>query len=83
VSREWVKNQRNRWAMFCDRCRYQDPEITLRQQPLEVYRDRGWYIAKLYGDLCPKCVEEVPAEERREPFDFDAFKARAQQGATP
>jgi hypothetical protein len=68
MSRAWVKNQRNRWAMFCDRCNHQDPEITDRQQPLEVYSDRGWWIAKLHGDLCPACRKQVPVAERAEPF---------------
>lgn len=82
MSREWVNDEPNRWAMFCNRCRYQDPEITFRQQSLEVYRDRGWHVAKVYGDLCPKCVAAVPAEKRVEAFDFGAFEARKGRGVT-
>ena len=49
------------WTWKCDRCGFETGDLARQQYGLpspDVMRDRGWVIADLHGDLCPRCVKE-------------------------
>lgn len=68
MSRTWVSNDDHRWLMACDLkgCDFERGPFPA-QPPLEMFRDQGWFIAKVQGDRCPAHVgtETAPA------YDFD------------
>lgn len=64
--RAWVDDRKKnpvdkRWVMRCDgapgglECSTVSEPFP-GQPDLEVFRDRGWFIAELNGDLCPGCL---------------------------
>lgn len=69
MTRQWVDDHKKkprdkRWIMRCDygdgdrsaqRCTAAS-EPFVWQPPLELFIERGWFIAKLSGDRCPACV---------------------------
>jgi len=57
MTRRHVSDTDTRWVMACDvpRCRTWSETFTA-QPPLEEFRDRGWFVAKRYGDICPACL---------------------------
>lgn len=69
MTRRWVDDHKKkprdkRWVMHCDygdgahgadRCTTQS-EPFVWQPPLELFIERGWFIAKVFGDRCPACV---------------------------
>lgn len=66
MTRQWVDDHKKkprdkRWVMRCDhgsgaqRCTAAS-EPFVWQPPLELFVERGWFIAKLSGDRCPACV---------------------------
>lgn len=65
-----------RWVMRCDvtrddgsRCPTEG-EPSKRQPPLREYRDAGWFIAAVHGDICPTCLAsgEMPWTDPYPPF---------------
>lgn len=69
MSREWVDDAKpkpvdKRWVMRCDvihpsgkRCTTTSPPAAHQSElPLERYRDAGWFVAKVHGDICPICL---------------------------
>lgn len=49
------------WAWHCDECGRAFGPLCWNQGELPTpddMRARGWFIAELYGDLCPSCVAE-------------------------
>lgn len=48
-----------KWRMFCDndRCSTRSESFD-REPPLSLFAERGWFIAKLFGDLCPTCLAD-------------------------
>lgn len=69
MTRQWVDDHKKkprdkRWVMRCDygdgvrgatRCTTTSEPFEW-QPPLELFVERGWFIAKLAGDRCPACV---------------------------
>lgn len=69
MTRQWVDDgarvpKDKRWVMRCDvgstdtnvaRCQTRT-EPTWKQRPLSEYVATGWFIAKLWGDVCPDCL---------------------------
>ena len=48
------------WTWRCDRCGREE-SLSREQSGLpevEQMRQRGWFIARLFGDLCPECNRE-------------------------
>jgi phage terminase large subunit GpA-like protein len=49
------------WTWQCDRCGIES-SLALSQSTLpsgKEMEDRGWYIAPLFGDLCPHCNNNI------------------------
>lgn len=49
------------WTWMCDECGREE-SLSRDQVGLpepEQMRQRGWFIAELFGDKCPKCNREV------------------------
>lgn len=74
--RTWVDDRKKRpvdkrWVMRCEG-KPAGMECTTTSEPfetqpdLEVFRDRGWFIAAKSGDLCPSC-REAGLERGHEP----------------
>ena len=78
MTRQWVddgarKPRDKRWVMRCDvgsmdvtvaRCATRT-EPTWDQRPLDEFAAAGWFIAVLWGDVCPVCLASghVPTAE--------------------
>jgi len=45
------------WTMRCDRegCETRSEEFP-SSPALSIFAERGWFVAKLWGDRCPTCV---------------------------
>lgn len=57
MTREWIDERTRQWVMRCDQKGCTTRSETFPTQPdLELFRDRGWYVAKVYGDVCPTCL---------------------------
>lgn len=50
-------NDQQQWVMLCDQigCPTRS-EAFPKEPPLELFRDRGWFIARTFGDICPACL---------------------------
>ena len=53
------------WIWSCDRCESTSGDLAHAQDQLpsaEDMRERGWFIAERWGDLCSKChhAPELP-----------------------
>jgi len=53
------------WTWVCDSCGDEILEVARRQELLPNFGEmemRGWLLAKVYGDMCPKCqsLENAP-----------------------
>jgi hypothetical protein len=49
------------WTWICDRCGGSSQDLAFTQSGLpsaDALRERGWYVAPLYGDLCTFCNNE-------------------------
>lgn len=58
------------WAMVCDQdgCTTRSEDHP-RQPELEVFQERGWFIARLWGDICPACLAKgVRPKPNVEPY---------------
>ncbi len=57
MTRHWVSDSDRRWVMACDEtgCKSKSEPFT-RQPPLEMFLDRGWFVARHFGDVCPSCL---------------------------
>lgn len=62
MTRTWVDDRMlfpkdKRWVMRCDQtgCTTQS-EPSFQQQSLDHFAANGWFIAKTFGDVCPKCL---------------------------
>ncbi|WP_016693296.1 hypothetical protein [Rhodococcus rhodochrous] len=47
----------HKWRMYCDETTCEtcsEPFDT--EPPLNLFVDRGWFIAELWGDVCPDCL---------------------------
>jgi hypothetical protein len=57
MTRRHVSDTDTRWVMVCDvpRCRTWSEPFS-RPPALEIFQDRGWFVAKRYGDVCPACL---------------------------
>lgn len=59
MTRTWISDSDQRWVMLCDQL-----ECTTRSEPfpeghqpdLSLFAERGWFIAKKFGDTCPQCL---------------------------
>ncbi|MBF5002367.1 hypothetical protein IRT45_35205 [Nocardia sp. BSTN01] len=59
MTRRWVSDNDRNWVMVCDRSGCSTHSEPFPQQPpLDMFQERGWFIAKLFGDLCPTCLEQ-------------------------
>lgn len=58
MTREWVDEMTRDWVMVCDEigCGTRSEAFPKAQPPLELFQDRGWFIAALHGDVCPACL---------------------------
>lgn len=63
------------WRMYCDQpgC-HTFSEGAAAPPPLELFRDRGWFIGRL-TDTCPACLAEGVTPKSL-PYDFEAAAAR-------
>ena len=55
------------YAWHCDACKRSEQTLTLSMVDLPsaaAMRERGWHIAKKFGDVCPGCLRKGidPAE---------------------
>ncbi len=58
MTREWVSERDRNWVMRCDRIGCGTRSETFpASPPLELFRDRGWFIGWPSGDRCPACLE--------------------------
>lgn len=57
MTRQWVSDTDRDWVMVCDQggCTTRSEPFP-KQPPLDMFRERGWFIAKLFGDICPTCL---------------------------
>jgi hypothetical protein len=49
------------WTWVCDECGHEANPTARVQDNLpgkEIMESSGWFIAKLWGDKCPKCFEK-------------------------
>jgi hypothetical protein len=94
MSREWVDDRKKkpvdkRFVMRCDvispsgrRCTTEsEPVVRQSELPLERFIAEGWFVAKVHGDICPKCLAlgyeprslaygvRAPSNTRQEPTD--------------
>jgi hypothetical protein len=72
VTRTWVGAKDDRWIMICDQIgcvTRSEPFPPGVQPPLEIFAERGWFIARKFGDVCPACLAAgvVPTVERWTP----------------
>lgn len=60
MTRSWISAKDQRWVMLCDQA-----GCTTRSEPfpaggtqpdLDIFRERGWFVAEKFGDLCPACL---------------------------
>ena len=54
------------YAWFCDNCGSRHGALSLLMSQLpkpDDMRALGWYIARLWGDLCPSCVAEKACDQ--------------------
>lgn len=54
------------WTWQCDECGEETDDLGRTQWELPLpadMRERGWFIAKLFGDKCPACVAKGQAAE--------------------
>jgi hypothetical protein len=61
VTRTWVGRKDDRWIMICDQlgCTTRsEPFPPGRQPQLSIFADRGWFIARKFGDICPACLAQ-------------------------
>jgi hypothetical protein len=57
------------WTWQCDTCLTQTIDLarTLADLPdIKVMRERGWFIAELSGDMCPRCVKVLDSSTTKE-----------------
>lgn len=62
MTRSWISETDHRWVMLCDTngCTTRSEPFPAGAQPdLEIFRKRGWFIAKKFGDMCPECLERT------------------------
>lgn len=57
------------WTWHCDRCGATSGDLAYQQSLLPspaVMRERGWFIADRWGDLCSRCAQTppIPWEEK-------------------
>ena len=53
------------WTWFCDRCGATSGDLAYQQSLLPspaAMRERGWFIAERWGDLCSRCAETPPVD---------------------
>lgn len=55
MTRSWDEDEQ--WRMYCDErgCGTRSEQFPT-QPPLELFAERGWFIAKKFGDVCPACL---------------------------
>lgn len=57
------------WTWQCDECGFETGDLSRQQYGLpsiEVMRNRGWFIADLFGDKCPACQATTTESEAAE-----------------
>lgn len=68
MTRTWVNKYDHRYVMQCDQ-----PRCTTRSEPfpsqpdLGLFQERGWFVAALFGDVCPTCLANGAVPDR-EPY---------------
>ncbi|MCC3333559.1 hypothetical protein [Nocardia abscessus] len=68
MTRQWISEKNHDWVMVCDQpgCpTTSEPFPT--SPPLELFQKRGWFTAKLFGDICPACLAKG-VQPKGEPF---------------
>lgn len=51
------------WTWSCDRCSATSGDLAHLQSglpPPDEMRERGWFIADTWGDLCSRCAQTPP-----------------------
>lgn len=50
-------DQNRQWRMYCDQdgCETRSEPFPA-EPPLQMFQERGWFIAELFGDACPACL---------------------------
>jgi hypothetical protein len=57
VTRQWISKKDPRWVMVCDQEGCATKSEPFPNQPdLQLFQERGWFAAKLWGDICPACL---------------------------
>lgn len=68
MTREWTNERDRDWVMRCDESGCTTTSEPFSKQPdLELFMDRGWFIAKKFGDVCPACLAKG-VQPRVEPY---------------
>jgi hypothetical protein len=89
TNRFWLTQRlerHKRFVMRCDvispsgrRCKTEsEPAPSQGDLPLERFRDEGWFVAKVHGDICPKCLA-LGYEPRSEAYGFRATSIHKQE----
>lgn len=58
MTRQWSTANGPDWVMVCDElgCTTKSEVFPKRQPELELFQERGWFIAAKFGDICPACL---------------------------
>lgn len=57
MTRTWISDSDHRWVMQCDQTGCDTRFGPFDQQPdLALFPDLGWFVAALFGDICPACL---------------------------
>jgi hypothetical protein len=57
------------WTWQCDTCLTQTADLARNIGELpdfEAMQERGWFIAELSGDMCPRCVKVSDSSTTKE-----------------
>jgi len=74
MTRRFVSTTDRQWVMGCDECpHFVGPRASQGDLPLEEFAEAGWFVARVFGDACPECVERLGGMDHlifsREPSD--------------
>ncbi|MGW4720842.1 hypothetical protein [Nocardia sp. NPDC004260] len=57
MTRQWISKKNQNWVMVCDQDGCTSKSEPFPNQPdLGIFQGRGWFVANLFGDICPACL---------------------------
>lgn len=70
MTRQHVSDTDLQWVMVCDQLGCTTTSEPFPASPrLELFQERGWFIADDFGDVCPSCLAKgvVPTDQPYQP----------------